>query len=248
MSLALEKNVYWLDRDKYWLSTIPQGTPLWDGYRKYRLTASNFGVASGHSVTFKTPSQLADEMAGIVKVEIPERNRELMNYGTRTEPMARKWYEKNRLTTVKEVGLAVWKENPALGCSTDGIILTSQGNGTGLMESDLLLEIKSVQKMYGPVKMHMERIRNGFIPPPFYHDHMWTSHYDQIQGNLAIMDKKACDYLVFCQPENSVFTYRVDFNKDYWENDLYPALKRFISDELEPRLERLQLRRAEIEK
>jgi hypothetical protein len=254
MSMSLERNITWLNRDTYWLSTVPQGNTLWDGQRKYRLTASNFGIASGHSTKFKTPSQLADEMAGIIKIEIPEENRLLMSYGTKTEPLVRKWYENKFKTTVKEVGLAVWKENPALGCSTDGIVLTKPEycpNGildthTKLVESDLLIEIKSVQKMYGPLKEHTARIENGFIPPRYYHDHIWPSHYDQIQGNLAIMNKKACDYIVYCAQEDNVFRYRVEYNPDYWKYELLPKLLTFVSDELNPRLEKLGLSRQDI--
>ena len=235
----LENNINWLDRDTYWLSTIPQGTPLWDGCRKYRLTGSNFGIAAGHS-KFKTPSQLADEIAGITKPEIPAYNRELMAYGTSREPIARKWYEQRYGVTVKEVGLAVWKQNPYLGCSSDGIVMSESPQSHGMSdvaESDLLLEIKSVKKMYEPVKKYMQAIHEGFQPPPFYHDHMWTTHYDQIQGNLAIMNKKWCDYVVYCEPESSVFTYRVVYNPHYWEHELYPALHGFIENELKPRIQ-----------
>src|SRR5579883_2055728 len=133
----LEKNVDWIDRSTYWLSTVPQGTSLWDGHRKYRLTASNFGTAAGHNLRFKTPSQLADDITGIAKIEVPDRNKALMAYGTSREPFARKWYQNRYSCTVKEVGLAVWKENPLLGCSTDGIVMTSHADPHGIYDPTL---------------------------------------------------------------------------------------------------------------
>lgn len=238
----LERNVPWLDRGTFWLSTIPQGTPLWDGQRKYRLTGSNFGYAAGHGLHFKTPTRLADEMTGIVEPDISPEAQQRMDYGTAQEKFARRWYERKHRVLVKEVGLAVWKENPALACSTDGIVLHADGS-----ESDLLIEIKSVMKMYDPLKKHTQMMAMGWTPPQYYHDHMWTTHYDQIQGNLAIMNKKWCDYIVYCEPEKAVFTYRVEYNPDYWNNELLPKLKSFINSELEPRLDMLGITRGVIQ-
>lgn len=255
----LESNVHWLDRGSYWLSTIPQGSSLWDGYRKYRLTASKFGVAAGLS-DYKTASRLADEMCGLAPVVISERSRTLMDYGVQTEPIARNWYQKKFSCLVKEVGLAVWKENSALGASSDGIVLTPNSNSgnqdktliydvrSGLYESDLLIEIKSVQKFSPLIQNYIESLSDGFSPPPFYHNHIDPCYYAQMQGNLAILNKKWCDYIVYCEKQQSVFTYRVDFNPHYWQFELLPKLNYFLQHELEPRLVKIGKRPLSIQK
>ena len=228
----------WKESDTYWLDTTPQKDPTsnevserWLKLRSGRLTASNAGTAAGHSM-FSTPEQLADQLAGITPKVFSEESKRVMNLGNEREPIARDWYCQTNNVTVEELGLAVPKWNLYLGGSVDGAVV---GN-------DKIIEIKCPEKMYGPLVNHMEKLKYGWKAPQFYHEHIWDSHYDQMQLCMKILGKKYCDYIVYCVDENSCFTETVAFNEKYWNEDLYPKLTHFIENLLKPRLEKQNIK------
>ena len=57
-----------------------------------------------------------------------------------------------------------------------------------------------------------------------------------MQLGMAILDKKWCDYVVYCPPENKVFVQRIPFNSDYWNNEMYDPLKKIIREDIIPLL------------
>lgn len=214
----------WVDRGTYWVNTAPQGSERWKQLRN-RVTASNFGTATGGS-QFKTPTQLALSLAGIAQEPPTPKAVHAMQHGVKTEPIARDWYCRTRGVQVEEVGLAVPKWDPEIGASLDGDVIGTEG----------IIEIKCPEKMYRPLDEYIVRTHQGWQPPMGYHDHIWQSHYDQMQGGMAICGKKWCDYIVYCTTEGRAFVDRVLFNKAYWEQELYPKLRRFIEHELRPLL------------
>lgn len=213
----------WIDCGSYWLNNADQRSQAWHKNRSGRVTASNFGTAAGYS-KFSTPEQLADEIAGIAIKEFSEQSKYVMNYGTVNEPNARDWYEKVKNVKVKEVGLAVPKWNPYIGGSVDGYI-----------EPDGMIEIKCPLKMYKPLKEHMDKIAKGWKPPKNYREHIWPTHYSQMQGCMKIMNLKYCDYVVYCIPENKVYEERIPFDPEFWD-ELYGKLNHFVEKLLIPRL------------
>ena len=54
------------------------------------------------------------------------------------------------------------------------------------------------------------------------------SHYDQMQGGMAICGKGWCDYLVYDCGTGQMYAERVPFDKVYWDEVLYPSLVRFL--------------------
>lgn len=227
----------WIDRGTYWLNSAPQGTPIWHGAREYRLTASNFAYAVGWCPDKCTPDVIADDITGIQKREFSEESKLVMRIGSETEPLARRWYEKSRGILVQEVGLAVPKWNTRIGASLDGEIPGTKGS----------IEIKCPLEMYKPLMAHMERVAQGWRPPPFYYDHIWPSHVAQMQGGMAITGKEWCDYIVFCplrdgrlsRPlQDKVFVGRLDFDQKYWDT-LHEQINEFIETKLNPRIEKL---------
>jgi YqaJ-like viral recombinase domain len=216
----------WIDCGNYSISTATQGSEEWHKLRSgFRITASKFGSAVGHcNGNFGSPIQTALEISGRVKKVFTKEEQERLDFGTHKEVDARLWYEKkyNTKVCIKNIGLAIPKWDKRLGASVDGIV----GDG--------IIEIKSVRTMYGPILNYQKRIREGWIPPKFYHDHIWRSHYDQMQGCMAILEKKWCDYIVYCPSENNVYVQRIDFNSEYWNQELYPKLKIFLEQVLSP--------------
>jgi hypothetical protein len=55
---------------------------------------------------------------------------------------------------------------------------------------------------------------------------------------MAILNKKYCDYVVFCPLEGKVYLERIPFNAKYWDELLF-KLNDFIDNKLKPKLEEL---------
>jgi hypothetical protein len=203
------------------------------------LTASNFGAATGKSLNYgkkkgKTPEDVADGITGIRPFEFDAESQRVMEIGRRQEPIARNWYSQSRGVNVREVGLAVPKWFPFIGASLDGEVLEIGSNGE--IKSTGMIEIKCPEKMYAPLIEYTQSMASGWKPPPKYHQHIWKTHYDQMQGCMAICNKHWCDYIVFCEQQNNVFVQRLEFDREYWEKSLYPQLKNFVEQLLIPRL------------
>lgn len=212
----------WIDCDTYWLNKSPQGTPDWHKNRK-RLTASRVGYALGINLKFNTPENVALEILELREHPIPEENKILMSEGITQEPIARKWYTDTYKVKVELVGLAIPKFDIRIGASSDGLV-----------GSDGMIEIKCIRKMYYPILNYLKTLETGYAFPDGYHEHIWETHYMQIQTNLVILGRKWCDYIVMCQNEDCVFVQRIHVDMNYWNNILYPGIKKFLSEILEP--------------
>lgn len=81
----------WINLDKWWLSNYDQRTDGWYKARVGRLTGSNFGAAIG-LCSFNCPQSLADELCNIKKRERLAYENEVMDWGTKYEDNARKWW------------------------------------------------------------------------------------------------------------------------------------------------------------
>lgn len=213
----------WIDCGHYWLNKAVQGSQEWSENRLLRLTSANFGAALGLSA-YSTMIEVAMDITNLKKKSFPDRGKLFKEHGTTTEPEARKWYSQTRGVDVVEVGLAVPKWEPRIGTSLDGDIVGTDG----------IIEIKSPLQMYAPLDEHMSKIKSGWKPPVHYHDHIWDTHYAQMQGQMKIMEKKWCDYIVFAKQSNRVYVERVLFNQSYWDDILWPGIQYFIDNYMEP--------------
>ena len=200
----------WVDCGDVWLSIDEQGTKKWKDSREGRLTASDFGAAAGKS-RFKTRDELLEEKRSGVPPVFTAEAIEHMSRGTREEPSARKYYVKDTGYEVVERGLVVPKWNPLIGASVDGDIVNSDG----------CIEIKCPKRIYWPLKRN--KGEGG-------HEHIYDTHYCQMQGGAAIYGKSWFDYVVFGVEERKMYIERVPFNEEYWMNFLYPRLESFCED------------------
>lgn len=221
------EELWWEDKGEYYLNKAEQGTDEWKSFRKFRITASNFGAAVGLS-KFSTPTEIAEDTCNIKPKVFDENSIKNMSHGTLMEPLARDWYCNKKGVEVVEVGLAVPKWNHYIGASLDGDVIGTDG----------IIEIKSPKKMYFPLKKHMNKSAEErkllFQTNPYYHDHIWDTHYSQMQGAMMVTGKKWCDYIVYASEDNLVFCERVRLNEKYWNNFLYPKLQEFIKNEMIP--------------
>lgn len=237
----------WVDRGTYWLNDAKQGTEEWKSLRKGLLTASKFSVASGF-IMFQTKENLALcmrygvdyipqhlELQLQIETDASKLERllslERMKHGNDTESLARDWYCKHYNCTVKEVGLAVPKWDMRIGCSLDGEV-----------ESDGMIEIKCPpEKMYAYILQYLQGNSNPLFKEEkkiekwdkIYQNYYWyvlRSHYDQMQGCMAITNKKWCDYIVYSVKDNMVFVKKIYFDPVYWNEHLYPSLCTFLEE------------------
>lgn len=184
-----------------------QGSDAWLKSRVGRLTASNFGAASGVN-KYTSPKQLLKQMLwGEFKGNAATR------YGSEHEDIARNEYiqvkQANGVNlTVLETGLVINPARPWMGNSPDGLIDITHADGS--VERGLL-EIKCPyrQQFYSP------------DPVPTY-------YYAQIQGTMGNLQLPWCDFVVWT-PTGIQIT-RVPFDAPYWEQRLLPALTTFYFD------------------
>ena len=196
----------WKDCGVFWEHSAPQGTEEWKNARKGRINSSNSGSMSGQN-NFKTPEEAGKIIAGVEEDNFSQKSIEVMAHGTKYEPYARNWYEKKYNCKATERGLCVSKYDITIGASVDGDII-----GT-----DKIIEIKSPQKMYTPILNYLENIDHGWKPEKNYVDHIWKSHFCQIQHAMFVLDKKYCDYIVYCTSTSQIFTQRIKFDPDFWK-------------------------------
>lgn len=184
----------WEDRGSYWISKYRQNIPEW-----LSLRASLKATASRFGCLDQT------------YVEPDEDHREFMRYGQQTEHQAREYYSRTRNVWIREIGLAIPKWNTQIGASLDGEIIGTDG----------MIEIKCPLRMYRPLVSSEPHKQDENERPYLW---IWTKHFDQMQGCMAICEKKWCDYIVFVPVDNKVYVERIPFFPDYWTRILYPKI------------------------
>lgn len=214
----------WRDHGPYWEHLAPQGDEEWLKVKVGRASTSVSGALVGKS-SFETAEEAGQYLAGYKEKEFSEKSKYVMSHGTNTEPEARNWYCNTYKCDVVERGLIVPKWDPTLGASVDGDVIGTDG----------IIEIKCPLKMYGPIKRYMDHISNGWKPPKNYYDHIWSTHFSQVQHGMAVMGKKWCDYVVYCTTDGSIFTQRIPFIEEYWVQH-YAKLKENYSKYVVPYL------------
>ena len=194
----------WKDRGVYYEHTAPQGTDEWIKARIGRCNGSDSGGLAGES-NFDTPEQVGKYIAGVEKKDLS--GNQAVQHGHKTEPISRAWYEKTYNCKVIERGYCIPKDSGIIGASVDGDIVDSEG----------IIEIKCPVSMYRPILKYMEMKENGWIPPERYLDHIWKTHYCQMQQGMFVLKKKYCDYIVYSTEDKKAFVQRVWFDPEFWE-------------------------------
>ena len=197
----------WTDHGAFFEHNAPQGTKAWKEARIGVCTGSVSGALAGNS-RFKNPEETGKIIANVEEEKFTEEALERMNYGHKYEPEARKWYENAYKCKVLERNLCRSKEDFRIGASVDGDIINKNG----------IIEIKCPQKMYRPLISYMDMKASGWIPPSNYYDHIWPTHLDQCFHGMYVLKRDFCDYIVYCPEEGKIFTQRINFDLDYWNN------------------------------
>ena len=161
---------------------VEQGSPEWFAQRLGRITASNFGAlmtlprskkdreAGLISETART--YLIKKVSEILTGMSKEFTTQSMEWGSETEDEARKIYELENMVEVKQIGFAILESNPIVGGSPDGLV-----------GDDGIIEIKCPDSNTFTGYLLGDSIVKGYMA--------------QIQGNLWILDRSWCDFIVY---------------------------------------------------
>jgi putative phage-type endonuclease len=196
-------NKDWKDCGDYWEYLAPQGSEKWKNARMGRVNSSDSGAIVGES-SFKTPEQTGKIIAGLDKVE----DNAAMQHGHKYEIDARKWYSQKYNVQVLERGLCVCKYDITIGASVDGEVLNS----------DKIIEIKCPLKMYKPIQNYIDNLNRGWKPEKNYVGHIFKLHYCQMQQAMFVLNKKYCDYIVYCTSTLQIFNQRINFDPEFWRS------------------------------
>ena len=182
------------------IKKIPQRTPSWRNWRRYRLTASNFGSAANHN-PYKQPEGLVGDMLWSTF-----KGNAATQYGSDREQVACDIYElhmkltEDKTVWVQHQGLWIVQQMPMFGLSVDGLV--------HIDDKVQLLEIKCPY-------------RKRFYPgiPHYY--------ADQIQGIMGFLDIMGsgvdwADFVVYTPAATRVERYA--FQKEYFYEELLPAM------------------------
>lgn len=213
----------WEDKGTYCVNIAAQCTKAWLDQRAVRDTASDFGKLLGHSnfADGKPINHASNKISGTKKI-FNSTALGHMSRGRKLEPFVREHYERKHNVKATEHGLAVPKWDVTIGGSPDGIVDKPHSvDGYGM------IEIKCPKKMSDYIVKYMNDINSGITFPRYYHNHIWRDHYDQMMTCMAIMGKKWCDYIVYCEDEQNVFEYRVYFDQEEWGR-MYQTRQEYI--------------------
>jgi putative phage-type endonuclease len=204
------------------ISQYEQGTPEWLKAREYRMTASRFGAARGHNPYSTLPRLLADMLWGEFQ------GNEATRHGNKYEPVAADLYttfmrKKFQLSPeqfhVSHRGLLVSLKYPWSGVSVDGFVFDDSEQDP--MRKRGGLEIKC------PF---------GKFPYPFgqLYPFIPAMYYDQIQGTMGFLELPWWDFVVHIHDQTQI--RRVEFDKTYFDEELFPRLEEFYMTKYLPRL------------
>ncbi len=152
---------------------IEQRSREWFEIRKLKFTASNATAirANGKGLETLAKELVRDYYSSRVYEEYSnDINNKHLYRGCKYEDMARSIYEMETGNKVETVAFV--EKSKYVGCSPDGLV--------GL---DGLLEIKNPDD-----KVFFDYVLSGKLD---------TSHYNQMQMQLYVTDRKWCDYFVF---------------------------------------------------
>ena len=210
---------------------------LWYSVRRYRLTASSFGEV------FRRKSDTAPDALVLRLLKQRQISSPAIDWGIEQEPKAIEAYRKYQIDTghheliVCPVGFLVCPTHPFLGASPDGGVYdpSSTPYPYGFVEvkcryshrDDIPFEACSDPSFC----CELQHDSNGHISVVLKRSH---PYYCQVQGQLAIGNRPWCDFIVYTQKGLSID--RVNFDREFWSNRLYPKLIEFYDNCIAPEI------------
>lgn len=212
----IKKNLYYIHPNTY--QPLYHQNSIWCQPSKLNLLYKNYIPKSQYMPIDEISEGKLIALAN--KINVKEKLVfDINSYGIQTENECRSWYS-SQFLPVKQVGILVPTWDTQIGASPDGLV---GDNGC--------VEFKAPLKMY---KTILDYLRYTKIPEDpdkiSSYKHIIPSHFDQMQGGMAVTGRSWCDYVLFCKPENTVFIQRIPFLPKYWFHHLYPCIRYFIDN------------------
>jgi hypothetical protein len=226
----------WTKYPTYFRANTKQKSLDWKKLRYCCLNSSDSSKWSGRAnpMFVESPEIEALYICGIKEKEFSPLQIENMNIGNYLEPFIVKWYGEQNNLIIPEVGVSVWKKDFRFRSSLD----IDPGE-----EYDFFGEVKAPKFLYRPLIEHMEAIKKGFKPPPFYHRHIYDNHYDQMTTSAIIHNRKFADYVVVSAETKQSYIERLKIDEDHWNNVLYPKGCLFYDTYITPLMKQYSLTR-----
>lgn len=188
----------------------------WHDERKYRVTASNFGVVC------KRRAPNPPLVRRLLYATTIDMTTAALEWGRSHEEEARMEYEKTLESgyKVEACGLFVY-ENGFLAATPDGIVVDDHSNKDRLLEikcpysfrDDTVLSACSSSKFFCTLEDNRPRLKKTH------------NYFYQIQGQMAIAGIHRCDFIVWTSKDLSVET--VTFDPIFWSTKCLPRLETF---------------------
>lgn len=202
-----------INSERCHLCDVTQGSSIWLGLRKGRITMSVLGSFLIFAKTHEDKIKLAREIIGLDAKQFTEEAISNMSIGTDYEDLVRQEYARKIGMRVYELGFCILRENPIFGGSADGIF-----------ENGDLLEVKITTKD---------------IPTHFVTDYseipLW--YYWQMQGNMFIADSPRCHFVSYSRSSGEMYTRIIPYNHERWINECYTPSLKFYHEYIAPLLE-----------
>lgn len=188
----------------------------WKDERKFRFTASNFGLICGRKRNHET----------LVKNLLNPKHftSRYTNHGLKYEPIALEQYQKYMMSIRRPVqvfksGLVISSDFPYLGASPDGKVVDP-----GCSNPFGLSEVKCPETKYLVTPLDACSDSNFFLEevngmPKLKRTH---KYYTQVQGLMGVTGARWCDFVVYTSKGMSI--ERNPFDVQFW-NDLRETLK-----------------------
>lgn len=206
-------------------------TGMWLHHRRSRLTSSNFGVVCKRRAT--TP------VANLVKnllYRSASTNSPSLHWGRENEDQARRSYVQEMVSrgtpiVIKKAGLVICQEKPHLGCSPDNFVedqSTNEVDGTAEYKCPYSARELTPVEACTQVKDFYCKLEGG--KPVLKQTH---NYFYQIQGIMAITQRKWCDFVIWTPKGISV--ERIAADTSFWEK-MVPKLDTFWNRAILPEL------------
>jgi hypothetical protein len=209
------KNIYdYTEYQTFYEHKYKQGCKEWLDARDSVIIT---GTSSSITINLNAFSSTFDLMNKRVKEITPEQKVKMDN-GHLFEPYLRQYLELFYKIKIKETGFIIPKFDTDIGTSLDGLT------------DDAIIEIKTSDDIPFILQRHKQQLDMGFSFDQYYHQHIFASHYCQMQHNMACVGKKVCIYLVFGIQSGKIYIEKVPFNQQFWSEVLYPGERQFIEN------------------
>jgi len=170
---------------------VIQGSEEWKKARLGYVSASNVDAVMAKGKGVSRRNYLVKVVAERLSNEIGESySNSAMEWGVKTEPLARIAYEVSHGTLVEQIGFYKHPTIQWVGVSPDGLV-----------GEDGLVEIKCPN-----TTTHIDYIDNGKVP---------TEYYKQIQCQLWVTGRQWCDFISFDpRIKRELFVIRANRDED----------------------------------